>query len=176
MTATLPTDSPPLTREYHGQPVRIFMCENAPWFEATAICAAMGIAPATVESFNRKALDTDIALHAFDDAPVYVLSPIGAWKLGEDVDAYRCAKVSAWAKRQAAELVPEATPNDPRMFVTLTPDGRLPLRPAKYSGRLAEWDNLRCSPAGIAARVKERSIIPELRLRRASLAAQSAAR
>jgi hypothetical protein len=31
------------------------------------------------------------------------------------------------------------------MFITLEPDGSLPSRPMKYSGRRAEWDALRDS-------------------------------
>nr|WP_087573329.1 hypothetical protein [Sphingomonas sp. CDS-1] len=168
MTSKPSTDGLTFTHDCYGQPVRIFMWENCPWFEASAICAAMGIDPAFAERFNHKALDTDIAQYPFDAEPVYVLSPIGVWKLVEEVDSYRQAKVARWAKSEAEELVSEPIPDDPRLFVTLTPEGLLPPYPGKFTGRRAAWKALRHSDAGMAAWARERSVIRQAGLRLAN--------
>lgn len=165
MTSKPSTDGLTFTLDCDGQPVRVFMWEGVPWFEADAICTAMRVHSDAVRQFDRNALDTDIALYSFDDEPVPVLSPIGVWKMGNDQDPYATAKVAAWAKREAGKLVSGAAPDDPRVCVTLTPDGLLPPTPTKYSGRLAEWKTLRHSDLGIAAYVRGRSIVRQAALR-----------
>ena len=168
MTSKPSTDGLTFTRACYGQPVRIFMWEGVPWFEAEAFCTAMGFPSAALDVFNEDATDNDIALYPFDDEPVFALSPIGAWKLVEANDPYRSAKFAAWAKREAAQLAPDAPLNDPRMFLTLQADGMLPEMPGKYSGRRSEWYALKESPEHQEAKQRARSVLRHMSLRMAN--------
>jgi hypothetical protein len=168
MTSKPSTDGLTFTRDCYGKPVRVFMWEGVPWFEAEAFCAAMDLSAAALEAFDRTATDTDIALYSFDDEPVFALSPIGAWKLVEANDPYRSAKFAAWAKREANHLAPDAPPTDPRMFLTLQADGMLPEMPGKYSGRRAEWYALKESPEHLEAKQRARSVLRRMSLQMAN--------
>ena len=139
MTSKPSTDGLTFTLDCDGQPVRVFMWEGVPWFEADAIRKAMRVPSDAVRQFDRNAFDTDIALYPFDDEPVHVLSSIGVWKMGNEQDPYATAKVAAWAKREAGKLVSDTAPDDPRMCITLTPDGLLPPTPTKYSCGFRRW-------------------------------------
>ena len=145
------TDKPSIdgltfTRDCYGQPVRIFMWEDCPWFEASALCAAIGIDPANIDLFDRTALDTDIALFPFDAEPVPVFSPIGHFKFVQSHGTERDAKFAAWSRREAAELVPNPAADDPRFRLTLGQDGSRPAYPSRYTGRLGEWKALKYLP------------------------------
>lgn len=168
MTSKPSTDGLTFTLDCYGQPVRVFMWEGVPWFEAEAFCATMGLSVAALDSFDRTATDNDIALYPFDYEPVFALSPIGTWKLVEATDPYRCAKFAAWAKREAAQLAPDAPLTDPRMFLTLQADGMLPDMPGKYSGRRSEWYALKDSPEHQDAKQQARSVLNNLALRMAN--------
>lgn len=146
MTTEPSTDGLTFTHDCYGTPVRIFMWEGCPWFEASALCVAMGLDPAVIATFNAKADDTDIALYPFDDEPVPALSPIGHWKFVERHGGPRDAKYAAWSRREATKLIPEPHAEDARQRLTLNPDGSRPEYPNRYSGRLGEWKELLFHP------------------------------
>jgi hypothetical protein len=135
------------TLDCFSKPVRVYMSEGCPWFEASALCAAMGIDPAEIDRFNRDALDTDIAEFAFDAEPVFVLSPIGHFKFVEDHLPEQYAKYAAWSRREAAKLVPDPAADDAHLCLTLRSDGSRPQRPSRFTGRVPEWKELLFLPA-----------------------------
>ena len=77
------------------------------------------------------------------DGAIVLLSPVGVWYWTDATDAPCGQNIAAWAKREAARLVPEAAKDDPRTFLTFDADGELPPYPMKYSGRKGEWIALR---------------------------------
>lgn len=147
MTPKPSIDGLTFTLDCFGKPVRVYMAEGCPWFEASALCAAMGIDPAEIDRFNRDALDTDIAEFAFDAEPVFVLSPIGHFKFVDDNLPEQYAKFASWSRREAGKLVPTPAADDARFWLTLRPDGSRPLRPSRYTGRVPEWTELKFLPA-----------------------------
>lgn len=146
MTPESSIDGVSFTLDCYGTPVRVFMFEGCPWFEGKAICGALGLTAHALDSFEKKALDNDIALHVFDTEPTYVLSPIGIWKMSHPVRRPLGPKIASWSKREAAKLVPTPTEDDARQRLTLNEDGSRPDYPDYYSGRLAEWKALQFHP------------------------------
>lgn len=136
-----------LQLEYRNQPVRAVLVEGCVWFDAADICTIQKLTPFAVQDFNTGALDTDIARFEFDEHPTAVLSPIGVWKLSHQRGRPADDQVAAWAKRESLRLIPEQSENDARLRLTLNADGTLPVTPNKYSGRRAEFDDLKLSPA-----------------------------
>lgn len=145
MSSVTPQDGVSFTlffKDRQDQPVRCVMSEGSPWFEAAPICELLKLPLITIQGFDATALDSDIAQHAFDDEPTAVVSPIGVWKLSLHAGRPQGPNVASWAKREAARLIPDQDPNDPRLHLTLNPDGSRPPYPDKYSGRRAEWGDL----------------------------------
>lgn len=139
--------------------VRIVMLDGVPWFSLSDIGTAM----------NRNHHSTDLANGPnFPDCAkrtlreqtagrlqdTTFLSPVGVWLFTELVDAGAGQAVAAWARREAQRLCPSPVEGDPAIFLTLMPDGKLPPKPLKYSGRRTEWLDLRDSPEG------QRSLMP----------------
>jgi len=147
MTPKPSIDGLAFTLDCFGSPVRVYMFEGSPWFEASALCTAMGIDPAELDRFNQDASDTDIAEFAFDAEPVFVLSPIGHFNFVETCLPETCARFAAWSRREAAKLVPNPAADDARFHLTLRPDGSRPDRPSRFTGRVPEWKELRFLPA-----------------------------
>ena len=82
---------------------------------------------------------------------ITMLSPLGAWWALHLTDAGRGQSLASWTKREATRLYPDADPEDPAMFITIGPDGSLPPRPLKYSGRRGEWFELHMSHEHLVA-------------------------
>lgn len=175
------------------QPVRACLVEGAIWFAARDICRVMCLSyDVVIPHFDATALDTDIAPFAFDAAdPELVLSPIGVYKLSAKNESVLTVKVAAWSRREANARLPDATPTDARLFLTVDAEGARPPYPNKFTGRLGEWKELLFSPnyrtstaimwerarAEIQARQAERLLSPEERAVRAEeAAAEDAAR
>lgn len=157
---------------FQQHPVRYVQRDDGvPYFALPDLCAAMGR-----EGCSSRVLAT-IPDHAkffgcaeetdHGSEPVTMLTPVGVWWLTHNLDAYRGQGLAAATRRKARELCPNARPSDPALFLTLDADGKLPPRPTRYTGRLGEWQDLRCSNgylnAAIASRVEQdRKILAEV--------------
>ena len=153
MTTETAPQGPTQILHYKNMPVRILMLEGAPWFSSADIADALGLHHWAVDqqiprlpahAVRECQEDTEEGL---TDAKL--LSPIGVWLITHLIDPRRGAGVAAWAKRTAADLVPDPTPQDPRLFLSPAANGALPPRPDKYSGRLSEWRDLKDELAGV---------------------------
>ncbi|QZP08169.1 hypothetical protein [Caenibius sp. WL] len=133
-------------------PVRVVKADGTLWFDVRDLAAALGYTYATVDL---AANDPDIPeccrsigaeVAEGDDVSgelgrkVVLLSPLGVWYWTCVIASYAGQALAAWAKREAARLVPEASPDDPRAFLQFEPDGSMPrFCPRWYSGRRNEW-------------------------------------
>jgi hypothetical protein len=147
---------------FKEQPIRIVMREGIPLFALPDICEAFGLGVArasTVRLLPEHAKDTYSA--ATDDGleDIVMLTPFGVWLYGHLDDPGRSQAGAAWVRRESLRLCPDADPGNPAMFITLEPDGSLPPRPMKYSGRRAEWDALRDSNERLE-RIANRHLLP----------------
>ena len=147
---------------FQSKSISIILYDGVPWFSLDDLCAAIGFTECAAERLQRRDFP-DYAKRVVEEQtdegwqPATVLSPIGVWLWGHMVDPGRSQGVAAWAKREALRLCPNPIPGDPAMCVSLMPDGELPPRPFKYSGRLSEWLDLRDSGAHLEARHARRS-------------------
>jgi len=143
---------------FEKHPIRIVQRhDGVPYFAVPDLCAAMGR-----ETCSQRVLDT-IPDHAKfagcqEEAdsglePISMLTPVGAWWLTHNLDAYRGQKLAAWTRRVARDLCPNPAPDDPAMFLTVDAQGQLPPRPTKYTGRHTEWTDLRYSDAYLNSRI-----------------------
>lgn len=129
--------------KHEEQPVRACISEGSLWFAARDICRIMGLNyEIVIPHFDATALDTDIAPFAFDADAELVLSPIGVYKLCTKNESVLAVKVAAWSRREARERLPDAKPDDARLFLTLDHEGARPPYPNKFTGRLDEWKDL----------------------------------
>ena len=138
---------------YKATPVRILMLDGSPWFASQDIADALGLHQWAVDQQISR-LPTHAVMECQEDTEegltdAKLLSPIGVWLITHLIDPRRGAGVAAWAKRTAADLVPNPTPKDPRLFLTPAANGAIPPRPDKYSGRLSEWRDLKDELAGV---------------------------
>lgn len=140
---------PAATLPFRTFAVRTAMLEGLPWFYLDDLCAALRRTPEAGKIVN-DARFPQFARRSHRDpeaGEVTVISPIGTFYLTELIDRLGGQALAAWTRRQQQRLCPEPVPGDPNAFLTMLPDNCLPPRPGKYSGRLAEWDELRFSPA-----------------------------
>jgi len=150
---TIPTAAtqPVATLQFRTFAIRIAMLDGVPWFYLADLCAALrrtSEAAKTVDDLRFP----QFARRSHQDptvGEVTVISPIGAWFLTELIDRMGGQTLAAWTRREQQRLCPEPSPNDPNVFLTMLSDHCLPPRPARYSGRLNEWQELRFSPAGM---------------------------
>lgn len=159
-------DAPPapiygesLTLRYKDSPIRALMVNGVPWFALPDLIDAMAYHPQRAAALcDEKPFPPYAKLTAMEEEDpdidgepqdVTLLSPIGVFYWTHSADKYKAAPLAAWARREAQRLCPAPTEGDPAMFLQSIPHYRsgwdLPPRPAKYSGRLAEWCNLRDS-------------------------------
>lgn len=144
--------------EFKETPIRALKADGTLWFAARDIVAALG---GTYAELDVAATSQDIPdccrsaglevpcadVPGEPDSAVPLLSPVGVWLWTHATNAPRGQGLAAWAKREAARLVPEAAKDDPRTYLTLGADGELPPYPMKYSGRKSEWIALKDSKA-----------------------------
>ena len=138
---------------YKTTPVRILMLDGSPWFASEDIADALGLHHWAIDRQIPK-LPAHAVRECQEDTEegltdAKLLSPIGVWLITHLIDPRRGAGVAAWARRTAADLVPNPTPKDPRLFLTPAANGAIPPRPDKYSGRLSEWRDLKDELAGV---------------------------
>lgn len=134
-------------KSHEEQPVRACMSEGSLWFSARDVCHVMKLDyEVAMPHFDATAPDTDIAAFEFDKSPELVLSPIGVYNLCCKNESVLTVKVAAWARRQAKQLLPDADPADPRLFLTLDAEGGRPPYPNRFTGRLEEWKELLYHP------------------------------
>ncbi|MCW2349804.1 hypothetical protein [Sphingobium sp. B12D2B] len=135
---------------FNNCPIRVIMFDGVPWFVVPDLCAAMGVYPKFAAKVNNPAFPpsakrtcSEVTEEGLQD--IVLVSPVGAWWLTALVDPARGQGLAAWTRREAQRLCPEPRPGDPAMFLTVGADGSLPPRPFRYSGRKAEWEDLRHS-------------------------------
>jgi hypothetical protein len=153
---TIPSDptGPPRTLAFQDAPIRIALIDRIPWFSAADICQILGVRldERMTPEYHVRHLPSFTHRHCRLDGSdasneELCLSPVGVWYLTTQFDRPQGPTISAWAKREATSLCPDTTPDDPAMFLTLLPGGVMPLRPHKFSGRLAQWHALKETPA-----------------------------
>lgn len=133
---------------YQGHPISFIMLDGAPWFALADICTALGQNERAASIINRRDFPT-YAKQSVEELtdegwkPTTVLSPIGVWLFGHYVDPGRSQGLAAWARREASRLCPIARPGDTALHLSLMPDGTLPPKPYKFSGRRSEWFDLK---------------------------------
>ncbi|WP_242153302.1 hypothetical protein [Sphingomonas sp. BAUL-RG-20F-R05-02] len=164
----------PTSLLFEGKPIAIVTFEDGgvPYFALDDLCDAIGwskeVAAAKVQSYLFPAHGKRIAQEATEDGivNVTVLSPVGVFYLADLIDAPKGQRLTAWAKREARKLCPNASESDPAMFLTLSPGRRRPPRPMRYSGWLAEWLVLKATTNALGAHNPGREL-QELALERA---------
>lgn len=146
MTSKPSIDGLTFTRDCYGHPIRIFMWDGCPWFEAAPLRAAMAIDPAALDRFKQDAPPTDIAACPSETETADAFSAIGHLKFVEAYASEMHAKFASWSRRTAFELVPRPAPDDARFHLTLNANGSRPPRPSRFTGRLDEWKDLKLLP------------------------------
>lgn len=151
MTISTAATQPATSLQFRTFIIRIAMLDGLPWFYLSDLCAALRRTPEVAKVVDDLCFPQFARRSHLDpsEGEITVLSPIGAWYLTELVDRMGGQALAAWTRREQKRLCPEPAPNDPNVFLTMLPDHCLPPRPAKYSGRLNEWQELRFSPAGM---------------------------
>ncbi len=151
MTNTTAATHPAMTLQFRTYAIRTVSFDGVPWFYLQDICAALRRTPEVAKTVDDLRFPQFTRRSHLDptEGGVTVLSPIGVWYLTELIDRMGGQALASWTRRQQKDLCPEPTANDPNVFLTMLPDNCLPPRPAKYSGRLNEWQELRFSPAGM---------------------------
>jgi len=142
---------PATTLHFRTYAIRTVSLDGVLWFYLPDVCAALRRSPEVAKVVDDLRFP-QFARRPHQDATegeVVCVSPIGVWYLTELIDRMGGQAFAAWTRRQQRDLFPEPAPNDPNVFLTMLPDNCLPPRPARYSGRLNEWQTLRFSPAGM---------------------------
>jgi len=129
------------------------MIDGVPFFAVSDLCDASRfkhfvgdvVARPDFPDHARRSVREELEDGTYADA--WVISPVGVFLFSDLTDAGRLQGLSAWARREAARLCPNPRPGDPAIFLTLSETGELPPRPLRYSGRRAEWEELRWSDA-----------------------------
>ena len=151
MTISTAATQPVTPLQFRNVPIRIAMLDGLPWFYLSDLCTALRRTPEVAKVVDDLCFP-QFARRSFLDpseGDITVLSPIGAWYLTELVDRMGGQALAAWTRREQKRLCPDPAPNDCNVYLTMLPDHCLPPRPARYSGRLNEWQELRFSPAGM---------------------------
>jgi len=154
---------------FKGRPVRSVALDGVPWFALEDICAAVDADLREMQAVHRtgfpegaKTVAAELPSDGDTRAPpdrTLLLSPIGVFYWTNLTAPWERAGIAAWAKREALKAFPDAPPDNPHVFLTITPEG-LPDCPGKYSGRRAEYEDLRWSEAYAAwASAKRRGMI-----------------
>ena len=159
----------PTSLLFGGKPIAIVTFEDGgvPYFALDDLCDAIGwnkqVAAVKVDSYLFPDHGSRIAEEATEDGivNVTVLSPVGVFYLADIIDAARGQRLTAWAKREARKVCPNAAEGDPAMFLTLSPGRRRPPRPMPYSGWLAEWLALKDKSSAMGAHNPGREIMEE---------------
>ncbi|HQS95999.1 MAG: hypothetical protein B7X90_08405 [Novosphingobium sp. 17-62-19] len=152
--------------DYKGRSIRAIPVNGVPWFALPELAEALSLPQGEADKLVHS---PDFPAHArlvcyespepdpevtTEPGPVTMLSPVGVWWLTAlmDDEGSSGQALAAWAKREAARLCPEPAPGDPAVFLRLARAGVRPPYPWKYSGRRAEWIELRWSDTGNLAR------------------------
>jgi hypothetical protein len=136
-----------LFKEY---PIRIVMVDSVPWFSLEDVTEALGYTHLSTKRAFHETFPEHARMDCLEETEegqitTTVLSPVGVWHFTAILDAYRGQGLANWARKEALRLHPNPPAKDPRFFLTLTADGQLPPTPAKFSGRLSEWRDLKDS-------------------------------
>lgn len=125
---------------------------GVPYFSLLDLQEALGWPTSATDlvdspSFPAHCKRTAIEYGPDGETDAVVLSPTGVLFWTQLYDAGKGQKITAWAKREARQLCPNASPDDPAMFLQVTGHRTLPPPPLKYSGWRGEWNDLRYSEA-----------------------------
>lgn len=143
-----------LTLEYKRLPLRAVLIDGVPWFSLRDIRLALHYDPEAEAVIDHP----DFPAHLWtigEELPdpevpgeperTVLLSPVGVWRWTHFTDPARGQGIAAWTRREALARCPDADPKNPHVYLTMGPDWSLPIRPLRYSGRFAEWEELRFS-------------------------------
>ena len=150
MTTPTATATQAQTLVFKEHPIRIVIVDGVPWFSLEDVTEALGYTHLSAKRAFHETFPKHARMECLEDTEegqisTTVLSPVGVWHFTAILDAYRGQGLANWAKKEALRLHPNPEAKDPRFFLTLTADGQLPPTPAKYSGRLGEWRELKDS-------------------------------
>lgn len=150
MTNSTVATLPATTLQFRTYAIRTVSIGGVIWLYLPDVCAALRRTPEVAKTVDDLRFPQFTRRSHIDptEGEVTVLSPIGVWYLTELIDRMGGQALAAWTRRQQADHCPEPTSDDPNVFLTILPDNCLPPRPARYSGRLSEWEALRYSAAG----------------------------
>ena len=161
-----------LELQFKGTPIRVLVAGGAAWFALPDILTACGYNDAAADPVNRPRFPSfgrlivgqrdDLTL-AGDESDTIALSPVGIFYWAWEIDPYRLSGVTAWARREARKLCPEADVNDPSMFLTLTEDAEgwthiPPGAPPRYSGWKLEYEDLKWSDYAAWSKAADRNL------------------
>lgn len=139
------------TLHYKGAPIRVISIDEVLWFALPDLMDALGYGPDAGEVVGKPWFPDYAVAEAYElpdpEVPgeperVPLLSPVGVFYWTHTTNAPRGQNLCAWAKREACARHPKADRNDCHMFLTPLPN-MLPPYPMKYSGRKAEWIDLK---------------------------------
>ncbi|UXC90516.1 hypothetical protein EGM87_16005 [Sphingobium sp. RSMS] len=150
MTTQPATATQAQTLMFKEHPIRIVIVDEVPWFSLEDVTEALGYTQLSAKRAFHSSFPEHARMECLEETgegqkATTVLSPVGVWHFTAILDAYRGQHLANWAKKEALRLHPNPMPKDPRFFLTLTAEGQLPPTPAKYSGRLGEWRELKDS-------------------------------
>lgn len=139
------------TLHFKGAPVRAIPIDGVLWYALPDLVNALGYKPIAGEVIGKPWFPS-YAVHHADELPdpevpgepqrVTILSPVGVFYWTHATNAKRGQNLCAWAKREAFARLPQVDRSNRHMFLTPLPD-MLPPYPMKYSGRKAEWIDLK---------------------------------
>jgi hypothetical protein len=142
---------------WNGRSIRALLIRGVPWFSLEDILEACRrdkddgdvVHTANFPPFAKMiACELEGANGTEEGADMVLLSPVGVFHWAWAVDAYRMTGVTAWARREARKLCPDASPLDPAMHLALMRDEDgwtfiPPGPPPNCSGWKLEWEDLK---------------------------------
>ncbi|OYY78969.1 MAG: hypothetical protein B7Y43_03585 [Sphingomonas sp. 28-62-20] len=142
---------------------------GVPYFSLLDLQEALGWPTSSTDLVNTPSLPAHCKRIALEYGPegvtdAIVLSPTGVFYWTNLYDAGKGQQITAWVKRQARQLCPNARPDNPAMFLQIDSDRRLPPVPLKFSGWRGEWNDLRYSDAYL----RRPNVVSEIRARQAA--------
>jgi hypothetical protein len=166
-----PAEPTPSHLLFGDKPIAIITFEDGgvPYFSLLDLQDALGWPASAADLVNTPTFPAYGKRTALEDGPKgttdsIVLSPTGVLHWTNLFDAGKGQKITAWTKREARRLCPNALPNDPAMYLQVTGPGQLPPPPLKFSGWRGEWNELRYSDAYL----KRPSVVSAMRAAQAA--------
>jgi hypothetical protein len=146
-----------LELNFKGNTVRALMIKGVPFMALPDILdacgyndkAARGVYAESFPSFGKHVgIEEPVSEIPGEPRETVLLSPTGIYYWSAQMDPVRTDKFTAWARREAHRLCPDAARDDPGVYLALVPgaDGWThipPGPPSRYSGWKREWQDLK---------------------------------